>query len=92
MRRALATAGVLGALVLAPAATAPALAADTAAPGVTAPRAQVDDEPLSSDGKDDTGKYGLVGLTGMLGLFGYRHIKNRRTNGNGPTGTGSTRV
>ena len=90
MRRALAAAGVLGAVALSPVATQAAWAepATTPAPAVLA----VDLEPASEDGDDDTAKYGLIGLTGMLGLFGYKKIKEHRATRPAPprtTGTGS---
>ena len=78
MRRALAAAGVLGAVALSPVATQTAWAEPVAAPATTVLATTPDLEPLSEDGDDDTAKYGLIGLTGMFGLFGYKKIKEHR--------------
>lgn len=83
MRRALAAAGILGAVALSPVATQAAWAEPVPAPAVLA----VDLEPLSEDGDDDTAKYGLIGLSGMFGLFGYKKIKEHRAARPAPTTT-----
>ncbi len=96
MRRALAAAGVLGAVALSPVATQAAWAEPATAPTTVqaAGTIAIDDEPLSEDGDDDTAKYGLVGLTGMFGLFGYKKIKQHRATRTAPptrpTGTTGT--
>ncbi len=93
MRRALAAAGVLGAVALSPVATQAAWAEPATAPSPVVLAQELDREPLSEDGDDDTAKYGLIGLTGMLGLFGYKKITERRAarpapvRGTGPTTT-----
>lgn len=101
MRRALATTGLLGVVALSGVGlgAGPAAATTLVSHSGTTLAQDVDsDEPVSQDGDDDTGKYGLIGLTGMLGLFGYRHLKNVRSRSTGPIGTvdtdgsGSTRI
>ena len=94
MRRALAAAGVLGAVALSPVATQAAWAEPAPVVVQAAGAIAIDDEPLSDDGDDDTAKYGLVGLTGLFGLFGYQKIKQHRatrstppTRSTGTTGT-----
>ena len=78
MRRALTTVALAGAVALVPLSTTAAFA-DTSASGVAVLSAPTDqDEPLETDGDDDTGKYGLIGLTGLLGLFGYKKYKDSR--------------
>lgn len=81
MRRALAAAGILGAVALSPVATQAAWADPVAAPQATVPvtgPVAIDDEPLQNDRDDDTGKYGFAGLTGLVGLFGYKKIQEHR--------------
>ena len=81
MRKALATTALAVGLALggAPLITAPAYATTLAGDGIVAQEAETDvDEPLSQDGDDDTGKYGLIGLTGLFGLFGYKKYRDRR--------------
>jgi len=95
MRRALATATIAGAILLVPFTAATATAAPTKAPALTQSTApgtnDTDvDEPLTQDGNDDTGKYGLIGLSGLLGLFGYKKYREHqaaRSTTNGPDGT-----
>jgi hypothetical protein len=67
---------------------APALAAPQTGDVVVAQETD-QDEPLTQDGNDDTGKYGLIGLTGLLGLFGYKKYKDHRAAR--PSTTGTTR-
>ena len=92
MRRALAAAGVLGAVALSPVATQAAWAESAPAPQTAV--LAIDDEPLQSDGDDDSGKYGYAGLTGLVGLFGYKKIKEHRATRSAPatrpTGTAGT--
>lgn len=73
MRRALASAGLLGAVALGPAVLlAPTAMADT--PGST----MLATESVDDDDSDDSGKWGLAGLTGLFGLFGYKKYKEYR--------------
>ena len=91
MRRALATASVAGVLALAPFATAPAFAdVAVAGPVLTSNQGTDTDEPLTQDGNDDTGKYGLIGLTGMLGLFGYKKYRDHQAASRTAGTTGTT--
>ncbi len=97
MRRTLATGGLLAVVVLSGVSGAGPAAASTHVPhsGITLAQSVDSDEPLSQDGDDDTGKYGLIGLTGLVGLFGYRHLKtvrSRNTKPSGTDGSGSTRT
>lgn len=95
MRRALATATIAGAIALVPFTAATATAAPATAPVLTqssepGTNPTDDDEPLTQDGNDDTGKYGLIGLSGLFGLFGYKKYKEHqaaRSTNNGPDGT-----
>ena len=89
MRRALAAAGILGALALSPVATQAAWAEPAPAPS-TAVLAADPLEPLSDDNDDDTAKYGLIGLSGLFGLFGYRKIKEHRASRSVPPRTTGT--
>ena len=103
MRKRIATTLLLSALTLgAPALAGTALAAPAIAGSATSdvvlaqtplPGTGVDtDEPLSNDGQDDTGKYGLIGLSGLLGLFGYRKYKQLHRQGHvGVVDQGSSR-
>ncbi len=78
MRRALATTALAAGIALggAPLLAAPAFAEGTV---VASQESETDnDEPLTQDGNDDTGKYGLIGLTGLLGLFGYKKYRDHR--------------
>ena len=98
MRRALATATLVGAVALVPATAATAFADDRTAPTtVLASSTGTDvDEPALEDGNDDSGKWGLVGLSGLFGLFGYKKYREHTaarttgTQGTGTTGTGNT--
>lgn len=99
MRRALAKAGIVGALALTP--LAAVIPAHAAPPVQTQPQDSVDiDEPaLPEDGEDDSGKYGLIGLSGMLGLFGYKKYRDHkaaqggtRVGGVDTDGSGSKRI
>ncbi|MCW2777973.1 MAG: hypothetical protein JWN17_1698 [Frankiales bacterium] len=102
MRRALATAALVGGVVLTPLAAPPAQAAvpHTAPVLVTSSGTNVD-EPGNNGSDDDSGRWGLAGLLGMLGLFGYKKYKDHRaaTTGAGQQvgtvdtdGTGSRRL
>lgn len=102
MRRALVMALLAGGITLAgPVTTGVAQAAGPSTAVLTqTPSPGVDiDEPLSQDGDDDTGRYGLVGLSGLLGLFGYKKYQQHRTSTQGKRvggvdtdGSGSQRV
>jgi hypothetical protein len=94
MRRALAAAGIVGAIAFTPlAAAAPAFAAPASTEVVVAQEAETDGDELGNkDGDDDTGRYGLMGLLGLFGLFGYKKYKEHRaaqTRTQGTTGTGT---
>ena len=96
MRRALAAAGIVGAVAFTPLAAAPAFAAPAHTDVVVAQEAETDGDELGNkDGDDDTGRYGLMGLLGLLGLFGYKKYKEHRaaqatqTRSTGTTGTGT---
>lgn len=105
MRRALATAGLLSAVTLGAlgVTAAPALAEGATSTAAGAVYANTNLDP-DDDGKDDTGKWGLIGLSGLLGLFGYKKYRDHRaattdrttttrtTRDDNPGSTGSTRV
>ena len=83
MRRALATAALVGGVVLTPLAAVPAqAAAPHAAPFTSTQGESTDgtdvDEPGAQDGDDDSGRWGLTGLLGLLGLFGYKTYEDHR--------------
>jgi hypothetical protein len=93
MRRALATVTIAGSVALVSFTAATAVADDTTAVAgsVLSQQDDVDrDEPLTDDGNDDAGKYGLIGLTGLLGLFGYKKYKDHRAHTTGRTDTDGT--
>ena len=79
MRRALAAAGIVGAVAFTPLAATPAFAAPAHTDVVVAQSADTDGDELGNkDGDDDTGRYGLMGLLGLLGLFGYKKYKEHQ--------------
>lgn len=79
MRRALAAAGIVGAVAFTPLVAAPAFAAPAYTDVVVAQEAETDGDELGNkDGDDDTGRYGLMGLLGLLGLFGYKKYKEHQ--------------
>jgi len=80
MPRALATAGLFGALSLTGLALSavPAQAASHVLSASSTPT-PVDGDPVAQDGNNDSGKWGLAGLTGMVGLFGYKKYRDHRT-------------
>jgi len=86
MRKALATAGLLGAMSFS--VLGASTAATAAAPVQVVVAADVDGDPVEADGDDDSGKWGLAGLTGLVGLFGYKKYREHRTH-NRNTGTGT---
>ncbi len=86
MRKALATAGLLGAMSFS--VFGVSTAATAAAPQHVI-AADVDGDPVEADGDDDSGKWGLAGLTGLFGLFGYKKYREHRTHSRNTTGTGT---
>lgn len=92
MRKALATAGLLGALSLGVFGMG---SASAATPSQAAAVSTQDGDPVETDGNNDSGKWGLAGLTGLVGLFGYkkyRELQSRNRDIGGPDlPSGSTR-
>ena len=93
IRKALATAGLLGGLSLGVLGMGSTASAATPAPAAVI--AAQDGDPVEGDGNNDSGKWGLAGLTGLVGLFGYkkyREIQTRNRDVGGPDSpSGSTR-
>lgn len=94
MPRALATAGLAGALAVTglSLSAAPAQASSPVHAATTTPTTPVDGDPVEGDGNNDSGKWGLAGLTGMLGLFGYKKYRDSRAAYAGDRTSGSTRA
>ena len=94
MRKALAATSLVIVAVCGPFGVQAASAAPVTGPATSV--VAIDDEPLSTDGEDDTGKYGLIGLSGLLGLFGYKKYREHRATRSGPptggVGDGSGRL
>jgi hypothetical protein len=102
MRRALATAALVGGVVLTPLVATPAQAvAPHAAPVLATGSGTNIDEPGDNGSDDDSGRWGLAGLLGLTGLFGYKKYKDSRASsgsqgrpvgGVDTDGTGSRRI
>ena len=105
MRRALATAALVGGVVLTPLAAGTAQAAPHAAPvlvstqGNSTDSTDSDELGVAQDGDDDSGRWGLLGLLGLGGLFGYKKYKDHQATRSGTAvggvdtdGTGSRRL
>ncbi len=102
MRRALATAALVGGVVLTPAVVA---GSAHAAPVLTNTQGEsvdsVDKDELGAaqDGDDDSGRWGLAGLLGLTGLFGYKKYRDHQASRSGAAvggvdtdGSGSRRL
>lgn len=74
MRKALATAGLVGALTFGPGAVAGAAVEAPAPPGADVAPSQTG---TSDDGGDGSGAWGLLGLVGLAGLLGLRRRGDR---------------
>ncbi|MCU1691840.1 MAG: hypothetical protein JWM64_931 [Frankiales bacterium] len=102
MRRALATAVLVGGVVLTPTVVAgPAHAAvpATSTQGNSTDSTDADELGTAQDGDDDSGRWGLMGLLGLGGLFGYKKYKEHQASRTGAAvggvdtdGTGSRRI